>query len=222
MCKGNMDASTSCETWGQRVKLTVVVKNKWFGGWTQAWFYCKVPLLWSPSPAWDKGIYALHSYMTDLDFMMEPMFQCPNNDASDVAFVRVMHTISSRDTVEEYMACGLFPLSANFDLGEVVEGETLMSKLVVPMPTFPLARLPNETNDSFVARVEPAAANVIGRYARGEHDVCIVVVPNEGRANWVFEQVGVPCGPRLEPGSEASKEAVQKCKSDVGTAPAGK
>jgi hypothetical protein len=30
---------------GHGVKLTVVVKNKWSGGWTRAWFYCKVPLL---------------------------------------------------------------------------------------------------------------------------------------------------------------------------------
>jgi hypothetical protein len=27
---------------GQRVKLTMVLKNKWSGAWTQAWFYCKV------------------------------------------------------------------------------------------------------------------------------------------------------------------------------------
>jgi hypothetical protein len=30
---------------GQEAKLTVLVKNKWAGAWTQAWFYCKVPLL---------------------------------------------------------------------------------------------------------------------------------------------------------------------------------
>jgi hypothetical protein len=33
----------------QQVKHTVAVKNKWSRAWTQAWFYCKVSLLWSPS-----------------------------------------------------------------------------------------------------------------------------------------------------------------------------
>jgi hypothetical protein len=28
-----------------REKLTVADKNKWSRAWTQAWFYCKVPLL---------------------------------------------------------------------------------------------------------------------------------------------------------------------------------
>jgi hypothetical protein len=34
----------------QQAKLTVVVKNKWARGWMQTWFYCKVPLIHSPSP----------------------------------------------------------------------------------------------------------------------------------------------------------------------------
>jgi hypothetical protein len=34
--------------------------------------------------------------------------------------------------------------------------------------------------------------------------------------NQVFERVGVPYGPRLEPGSEASEEAAKKRKQDAG------
>jgi hypothetical protein len=95
---------------GQRARLTIAVKNKWSKAWTQAWFYCKVTLLRSLSPRWGKGIYALHSYMTALDFAMEPPFECGDDDAGDVAFVKATRSIGGRDAIEEYMACGLFPL----------------------------------------------------------------------------------------------------------------
>jgi hypothetical protein len=164
----------------------------------------------------------MHSYMMGVGFVTEPTFQCPDDDTHDVAFVRATSTIGSREAMEEYMVCGLFPLSATFSLGEVVEEETPVLKLVVPMPTFPITNLPDEMNDNFVAMVELAVANVTGRYASGEHYVCITTVPNGGQVNRVFEQANVPYGPRLEPRSEASKEATQKRKSDAGVVPVGK
>jgi hypothetical protein len=62
-----------------------------------------------------------------------------------------------------------------------------VSKLVAPTPMFPVARLLDEMNDSFVARVELASVNVISRCARVEHDVCIATVPNEVQVTRVFE-----------------------------------
>jgi hypothetical protein len=73
-----------------------------------------------------------------------------------------------------------------------------------------------------LAKVEHVAVNVVGRYVHGEHDVCIVMVLNMGHLNQVFEQAGVPYGPRLEPGSKASKVAAKKRKDDAGAGLAGK
>jgi hypothetical protein len=98
---------------GQGAKLTVAVKNKWARGWTWAWFYCKVPLLRSPNLVPGKGIFVLHSDMSALDFAMEPSFECANDNASDVTFVNATCSIGSRDAVEEYLACGLLPLSTS-------------------------------------------------------------------------------------------------------------
>jgi hypothetical protein len=98
---------------GQGAKLTIAVKNKWDGGWTQAWFYCKVPLLQSPSLVRGKGIFVLHRDMSALDFAVEPSFECANDNASDVTFVNATRSIGSRDAVEEYLACGLLPLSTS-------------------------------------------------------------------------------------------------------------
>jgi hypothetical protein len=91
--------------------------------------------------------------MTTLDFVTEPLFKCAEDDASDVAFVKATHSIGEWDTIEEYRACGLFPLSASFSFGEVEDKETPVSKINLFMPTFPVSRLPDETNDHFCMRV---------------------------------------------------------------------
>jgi hypothetical protein len=128
-------------------------------------------------------MHVLHSYMVALDFATEPLFECVDDDAGDVAFVKATRSIGGRDAIEEYMACRLFPLVASFGLGEIADGETPVSKILLPLSEFPVARLPDETNDHFCTWVELAVENVVGRYARGEHDACIATLPNEGRLN---------------------------------------
>jgi hypothetical protein len=159
-------------------------------------------------------VYALRLDMCVLDFVTEPSFECINNDDGGATFFCATRSIGGWDAVEEYMACGLFPLSDSFGLGEVEDGEMPVSKTTLPLLEFPFAGFPEETDDRFRARVELAVENVVGSYAGGEHDSCIAAVPNEGRLNQVFEQADMPYGPRLEPGSEASKEAVKKRKND--------
>jgi hypothetical protein len=61
--------------------------------------------------------------MATLDSVMEPPFECNDDDARDTAFVKATCIICGRDVVEEYMACGLFPLSVSFGLGEIAKGE---------------------------------------------------------------------------------------------------
>jgi hypothetical protein len=90
--------------------------------------------------------------MTRLDFVTEPLFECLDNEASDVAFVKATHTIDGRDVVEEYMPYRLFPLSTNFNLGKIVKGKTPVSKLSVPLLEFPVTRRLEEMNDGFRAR----------------------------------------------------------------------
>jgi hypothetical protein len=40
-----------------------------------------------------------------------------------VVFVKATRVIGSWDAIEEYTACGLFPLSPSFNLGEIAAGE---------------------------------------------------------------------------------------------------
>jgi hypothetical protein len=82
---------------------------------------------------------------------------CGDNDAGDDAFITATRSISGRDVVEKYMACRLFPLSACFGLGEVKNRETSALKITLPLPEFPIARLSEETNNHFRAKVQLAA-----------------------------------------------------------------
>jgi hypothetical protein len=143
------------------VKLIVAVKNKWAGGWTRVWFYCKVPLLRSPSPNWGKGIFVLCSSMSALDFSMDHSFECTDDDAGDVAFVHATSLIGGRDAVEENLACRLFSLSGGLGFEEITDSKTPISKITQPLPEFPLARFQGETNDHFLVRVEFGAENVV-------------------------------------------------------------
>jgi hypothetical protein len=76
-----------------------------------------------------------------------------------------------------------------------LNGETLVSKVVVALPEFPLARFEGESNYHFLVRVELGAENVVGGYSRTEHDVYIKVLLNGGRFNRVFEKAGVAYAP---------------------------
>jgi hypothetical protein len=100
--------------------------------------------------------------MAPLYFLTEPSFECGDDDFGDLAFVRAMGLIGGQDVVEEYMACKMFPLSASFNFIEIVDQETPVSKVTMPLLEFPLAKLQGESNDHFLVRVELGVENIVG------------------------------------------------------------
>jgi hypothetical protein len=62
---------------------------------------------------------AAHSHMSPLDYVT--VVNCLDSDVNDAAFVRVTRKIGWHDAVEVFLACRIYPLSANFGFGEVVE-----------------------------------------------------------------------------------------------------
>jgi hypothetical protein len=129
--------------------------------------------------------------MTRLDFVTKPSFNCPDDEAGDMAFIKATRTIGCRDTMEEYMACGLFTLSASFNLGEIADGEIPVLKLAIPLLEFPVAKRLEEMNDGFWVRVDLLTMIFVGQYALREHKVCVETVLNRGQVNQVFEQAGM-------------------------------
>jgi hypothetical protein len=80
-------------------------------------------------------MYALHSWMSELDYAIEPEVECPDNDPNDIAFIRATTTIGGCDVVEEYTACKIYPLSASFGFESVPFGMTPVSKVETPPTT---------------------------------------------------------------------------------------
>jgi hypothetical protein len=62
--------------------------------------------------------------MSALDYTVEPEVDYPDSDANVTAFVWATATIGGRDAVEEFLACGMYPLASSFSFLDVAVGTT--------------------------------------------------------------------------------------------------
>jgi hypothetical protein len=138
-----------------------------------------------------KVVHVLHSHICGLDFLTEPPFDYADDDSGDVAFIKATKFIRGRDTVEEYLACGMYPLSVSVSFDGVANGVTPVSRLKLPLPKFEVVRKDDKDDIQFLDRVELDAEGVVGSYTRQEHDSCIAILRNGGHLNHMFELVGV-------------------------------
>jgi hypothetical protein len=74
-------------------------------------------------------VYAFRLSMAPLDFMTEPVFKCLDDDSGDIAIVHTTILIGGRNAIEEYLACGMFPLSASFDFVGITKSPISMVTL---------------------------------------------------------------------------------------------
>jgi hypothetical protein len=114
--------------------------------------------------------------------------------------------------VEEFVSCGVWPLSAGVDFEHVKVDLTLISQLKVPLPRFPLFHEDGDDGSHLLVRVEQEARNIVGSYMRAEHKGCITSLPNNDRLSCVLKVAGVAYGPHPVPISvEVSKEKKTGC-----------
>jgi hypothetical protein len=92
--------------------------------------------------------------MAPLDLLTDPSFECVDDDSGDLTFVHVTSLVDGQDTVEEYLACGMFLLWAGFGFTEIADGDTPVSEVTLPLPQFHLAKLQGEGDAHFLERVE--------------------------------------------------------------------
>jgi hypothetical protein len=199
---------------GGEPKLSLTIKNKLSVGWTKSWFYCRVPCLHSSEGG--KSMYALHSQMSTLDYVVEPEVDCPDDDPNDASFVRATATIGVRDVVEEFSACKMYPLASGFGFKAVTVGSTPMSKVQTPLPMFSVEAVSTESASCILAEVETEAERILGSLGLKEYDaLSMVKLPNGGCLNHVFEQMGLAYASRPLPRTEAFLAAKEKCKVEV-------
>jgi hypothetical protein len=175
-------------------KLSLVIKNKWSSRWTRSWFYCRVP--YQRCSEGGKRVYALHSWMGELDYTIEPEVECPDNDPNDAAFIQTTVTIRGRDAVEEYMAWKIFPLAASFGFESVPLGMPAISRVETPLPLFAMGTIAAEHADHFLAEVEMETKKVMGSFRPREYDALrLMNIPNGDRLNRIFKQMGISYSP---------------------------
>jgi hypothetical protein len=71
--------------------------------------------------------------MTELNYLTEVPSSCGPEDADFPAFVNATSPIGGCDAVEEFLACGLWPLVEQFRF-HVETRESPLSKVMVMMP----------------------------------------------------------------------------------------
>jgi hypothetical protein len=123
---------------------------------------------------------------------MDPPFDYANDDLGDIAFVQATKFIGGRDAMEEFIACGMYPLAAGADFDRVATCTTLVSKLKVPLLKFTVACKDDN-----------------------EDDACLGHVCNGGRLNHVFELAEVAYGPCAMPDTDEFTEAMWNRKLDA-------
>jgi hypothetical protein len=118
-----------------------------------------------------KGSYLLALMMTPLNHLIEALSACGPDDANIAAFIEVTSIIKSCDAMEEFLTCGLWPLSEKFGF-EVEMNETPMSKVVVPMPQVTAVIGVQERGVEFKARIVSVTNLLVGNYNITEHNTC--------------------------------------------------
>jgi hypothetical protein len=182
-------------SYGGWVKLTLFVRNKWTSGWDSHWFYCRVPSGQLPDVQ-GKGSYPLRSTMAPLDYLNDASFECSPEDADVAAFIEATSIIGGRDAMEEFLACGICPLSDSCGF-EVETKETPLSRVVVSMLKVTLSIGVKETESVFETWVVNVANLLVGKYIIMEHNAYTGL--RYGQLNRVFELAGVLCQPHVEP-----------------------
>jgi hypothetical protein len=150
--------------------------------------------------------------MSALRFSTKPSYDCSGEDLSNDALIWSSKCIRGRDSVEEFVSCGVWPLAAGVNFEQVKVGSTPILKLKVPLPRFLLSHEDDEDDVKFLERVEQEARVIMGSYTCTEHEACIAGLQNNGRLNRVLELMRVAYGPRPVP---VSTEVLKKRKADA-------
>jgi hypothetical protein len=89
--------------------------------------------------------------------------------------------IGDRDAVEEFIACGMYPLAVGAGIDRVAMRMTLVLKLKVTLPKYAAIRKDDNVDDArFLASVELESEGIVGSYTKPEHDACLAHMRNGG------------------------------------------
>jgi hypothetical protein len=136
-------------------------------------------------------------------------------DRGEEALRHVARMSSDRDLVEEFVACGVWPLAHGWDLGEVkLCPMPFLGNQLVQSPTFAI-ELRGQDVAAFGKEVESEAVKIVGKYStKIELTKSWDIRGSNVRLNQVFELNVLRYGPYLEGGSaDAGDDRGKKVKT---------
>jgi hypothetical protein len=81
---------------------------------------------------------------------------------------------------------------------------TVVSKVQTPLPVFPMGAVSVENASRLLAEVQTEAERILGSFVLKDYDALSMAnLPNGGRLNHVFEQMGLAYAPRPLPRTKA-------------------
>jgi hypothetical protein len=198
VCETTLATQFGCITfhpsrYGCRANLTLTVRNKWTSGWDSNWFYYRVPSE-QVADVWGKMNYPLGSTMTPLDYLADAPIECGPGDANVAAFIEAS-IIGGHGVMEDFLACGIWPLSKSCEF-EVETKEMPLSKVMVPMSKVTPTIGRQESEAAFEERIMSTANLLVGNYNVVVHNAYIRFW--HGWLNRVFELAGVLFQPHPE------------------------
>jgi hypothetical protein len=143
--------------------------------------------------------------MNDLDYLTEAPHSCASDDVNAMAFEETTKIIGGHDAVEEYLACGIVPLSNNWSL-KIERAEALLLKVIFPLSKVAVTIGEQERNATFEMRIVSIANHLVRNYGPAEHRACMDQLCH-GCLNCVSELTSVKYLPRPEPSIRISKNA---------------
>jgi hypothetical protein len=156
-------------------------------------------------------MYALHSWMDEFDYTIEPEVECPDNDPNDVAFVWATASIRGHDAIEEYIACKIYPVAASVGFETVPLRTTPVLKVETPWLLHAVGTIAVEHADQFLVEVETKVEKVLGSFGPREYDALRVANNSNGHClNRVLQQMGVSYFPHPQPSLVSSQSANKK------------
>jgi hypothetical protein len=201
------------------VELAPAYKNKWANRWTSYWFYAPIAVIGRNSKQEEVTTFDLASRMVDLEVELSlELMKASRSSASTTAFYQATRVITTRDTLEEFVAGDVWPCQPRW-------GSWAFKMQWLPglddnvrSPIFNVKRPTDMSDEEIVAEVERKVVQMIGNFTHKEWECAQRILKHQGHVNRVFDEMGVTyslrsvpptAGKKMQPPGNIGSESVE-------------
>jgi hypothetical protein len=115
---------------------------------------------------------------------VELKVECLDINVNDASFMDMAVMIDDHNTVQDFLACEMYPLASSFGFRDVTVGTTTVSKVKAPLPVFPIEPVSTEDAGRLLTKVETNIERTLGNFVPNKHNALATgKLLNDGRLN---------------------------------------